>query len=133
MRNECTAVCERDEEWYVTYCPEIPGANGQGLSKEEAVESLRNTIALILEDRREDGLRGVPDDAERGIDVSSEAFGAAALLAAPRLPPQAGGRIPLAVDEPPEWSGGGSARHTEIPDLLARKICRGLGVPEIGR
>jgi mRNA interferase HicA len=21
-------------------------------------------------------------------------------------------------------------RHTEIPDLLARKICRGLGVPE---
>ena len=24
-------------------------------------------------------------------------------------------------------------RHTEIPDLLARKICRGLSVPEIGR
>ena len=23
-------------------------------------------------------------------------------------------------------------RHTEIPNLLARKICRGLGVPEIG-
>jgi mRNA interferase HicA len=22
-------------------------------------------------------------------------------------------------------------RHTEISDLLARKICRGLGVPEI--
>jgi hypothetical protein len=24
-------------------------------------------------------------------------------------------------------------RHTEISDVLARKICRGLGVPEIGR
>jgi mRNA interferase HicA len=24
-------------------------------------------------------------------------------------------------------------RHTEVPDLLARKICRGLGVPEVGR
>lgn len=24
-------------------------------------------------------------------------------------------------------------RHTEIPDLLARKICRGLGIPELGR
>lgn len=24
-------------------------------------------------------------------------------------------------------------RHSEIPDLLARKICRGLGVPELGR
>ena len=24
-------------------------------------------------------------------------------------------------------------RHTEIPDLLAQKICRELGVPELGR
>ncbi|HYE18809.1 MAG TPA: type II toxin-antitoxin system HicA family toxin [Tepidisphaeraceae bacterium] len=24
-------------------------------------------------------------------------------------------------------------RHTEVPDVLARKICRGLSVPEIGR
>lgn len=24
-------------------------------------------------------------------------------------------------------------RHTEIPDRLARSICRGLGVPELGR
>lgn len=24
-------------------------------------------------------------------------------------------------------------RHSEVPDLLARKICRGLGLPEIGR
>lgn len=24
-------------------------------------------------------------------------------------------------------------RHTEIADVLARKICRGLSVPEIGR
>jgi hypothetical protein len=24
-------------------------------------------------------------------------------------------------------------RHVEIPDLLARKICRSLGIPEIGR
>jgi mRNA interferase HicA len=24
-------------------------------------------------------------------------------------------------------------RHTEVPDLLARKICRALSVPEIGR
>ncbi len=24
-------------------------------------------------------------------------------------------------------------RHVEVPDLLARKICRGLGLPEIGR
>ena len=66
MHNEFTAVFERNDEWYVAYCPEIPGANGQGRTKEEARRSLADAIALILEDRREDGLRGVPEDAERG-------------------------------------------------------------------
>ena len=65
MRNEFTAVVERDGEWVVAYCPEIPGANGQGKTKEEAIESLSAAIALILEDRREDGLRGLPPDAVR--------------------------------------------------------------------
>jgi predicted RNase H-like HicB family nuclease len=44
---------------------EIPGANGQGRTKDEARDSLAAAIALILEDRREDGLRGLPPDAER--------------------------------------------------------------------
>ena len=65
MRNEVTAVFERDGEWHIAYCPEIPGANGQGRSKEEARESLIAAIALILADRREEGLRAVPPDAER--------------------------------------------------------------------
>jgi predicted RNase H-like HicB family nuclease len=65
MANEFTAVLERDEDWYVAYCPEIPGANGQGKSKDEALDSLSKAIALILEDRREDGLRGLPPDAIR--------------------------------------------------------------------
>jgi predicted RNase H-like HicB family nuclease len=65
MRNEFMAVFERDEEWYIAYCPEIPGANGQGRTKEEARQSLVDAVALILEDRRDDGLRGVPPDAER--------------------------------------------------------------------
>src|SRR5437763_12969792 len=65
MHNEFTAVFERDGEWVIAYCPEIPGANGQGLTKDEARESLRQAIALVLEDRREEGLRAVPADAER--------------------------------------------------------------------
>ncbi|MDN5850120.1 MAG: type II toxin-antitoxin system HicB family antitoxin [Nitrococcus sp.] len=65
MTNEFTAIFERDGEWYIAYCPEIHGANGQGRSKDEARESLAAAIALILEDRREDALRGLPDDAER--------------------------------------------------------------------
>ncbi len=65
MPNEFTAIIERDGDWYIAYCPEIPGANGQGKTKDEAVESLAEAIALILEDRREEGLRGVPPDALR--------------------------------------------------------------------
>jgi len=65
MCNEFTAIIERDGEWYIGYCPEIPGANGQGKTKDECRQSLADAIALILEDRREDGLRGVPTDAIR--------------------------------------------------------------------
>jgi predicted RNase H-like HicB family nuclease len=69
MRNEFTAVIERDGDWFIAYCPEVSGANGQGITKQEALASLRDAIALILEDRREDGLRGVPADAEREVLV----------------------------------------------------------------
>lgn len=66
MRNEFTAVIERDGEWFVAWSPEIPGPNGQGRTIEECRESLGAAIQLILEDRREDGLRGVPPDAIKG-------------------------------------------------------------------
>jgi len=67
VRNEFTAIIERDDEWFIAYCPEIPGANGQGRTKDECRESLAEAIALILEDRRQDGLRGVPEDAIREV------------------------------------------------------------------
>ncbi len=65
MKHEFTAIFERDGDWHIAYCPEIPGANGQGQTKEQARQDLADAIVLILEDRREDALRGVPDDAER--------------------------------------------------------------------
>jgi predicted RNase H-like HicB family nuclease len=65
MHNEFTAIIERDGEWFIAYSPEVPGANGQGRSKPEAKQSLAEAIALILEDRRADGLRAVPTEAER--------------------------------------------------------------------
>ena len=66
MRNEFTSILERDGEWYIAYSPEVPGANGQGRTEADALDSLREAIALILEDRRVDGLRGVPETAIRG-------------------------------------------------------------------
>lgn len=69
MRNEFTAIIEQDGEWYIAYCPEVPGANGQGRTIEECRASLAEAIALILQDRREDVLRGLPANAMKGVVV----------------------------------------------------------------
>jgi predicted RNase H-like HicB family nuclease len=65
MDNEFTAIFEHDGDWVIAYCPEIPGANGQGKTRDEARESLAEAITLILEDRREDSMRGLPPDVEK--------------------------------------------------------------------
>lgn len=62
MKGEFTAVIERAPEGgYWAICPEIPGANGQGETIEEAKESFKKAIILILDDRLEDIRRGLPD------------------------------------------------------------------------
>ena len=67
MSNEFTAIIERDGDWYIAYCPEVPGANGQGKSMEECRLNLSEAISLILEDRRADALKSIPDNAIREI------------------------------------------------------------------
>ncbi|OQX22829.1 MAG: HicB family protein [Desulfobacteraceae bacterium IS3] len=54
MHNEFSAIIEKDGEWFIAYCPEIPGANGQGKTKEDCLQNLSEAIKLILEDRRQD-------------------------------------------------------------------------------
>ncbi|MBI2190429.1 MAG: type II toxin-antitoxin system HicB family antitoxin [Planctomycetes bacterium] len=67
MHNEFTAVIEKEGKWFTAYCPEIPGANGQGRTKQKAKKSLSAAIDLILEDRRADDLRGVPSGAIKEV------------------------------------------------------------------
>ncbi len=67
MSNEFTAVIEQDQEWFVAWCAEIPEANGQGRTSDEARDSLSEAIALVLMDRREDALRGVPSNVHREV------------------------------------------------------------------
>jgi hypothetical protein len=37
MHNEFTAVVERDGPWYVAYCAEVLGGNGQGRTRQECI------------------------------------------------------------------------------------------------
>ena len=64
MKGELTAIIEKAPEGgYWAICPEVPGANGQGQTLEEAKENLREAAELILKDRLEDVRRGLPEDA----------------------------------------------------------------------
>ena len=66
MHKEFPAIVEpptKEDRFWIAYCPEVPGANGQGESEAEALVSLREAIELLLEVRREEGMRGIPADA----------------------------------------------------------------------
>ena len=69
MRNEFTAIVEQDGPWFVAYCAEVPGANGQGKSRDDCLANLREAIALILEHRREESLRALPPDAKQELVI----------------------------------------------------------------
>lgn len=64
MKGEFTAIIEEATEGgYWAICPEVPGANGQGETIDEAKANLIQAIRLIFEDRIEDARRGLPKDA----------------------------------------------------------------------
>jgi predicted RNase H-like HicB family nuclease len=69
MHNEFTAIVEQDGSWFIAYCAEVPGANGQGKSREECISNLREAITLILDHRREESLRALPPEAKQELVV----------------------------------------------------------------
>ncbi len=48
-----TAVYERDGEWWIGFVEELPGANTQGRTLEEAWENLVEAVQLVLQANRE--------------------------------------------------------------------------------
>ena len=64
-----TPKIQKDGEWYVAFCPEVPEANGQGRTPEESVKSLEEGVESVLQDRRADAATRRP----RGAGVSEPA------------------------------------------------------------
>lgn len=57
-RRECrlarfTAVFQKRGNWWVGYVEELPGANTQGKTLEEARENLKEAVALIIQANRD--------------------------------------------------------------------------------
>lgn len=53
MESTFTAIFEKDDDWYIGYVEELPGANSQGRTLEEARENLHEAIELIIVSNRE--------------------------------------------------------------------------------
>ena len=58
-----TAVYQKTADWWVAWVEELPGANTQGKTIEEARENLREAVTLILEVNREQSRQDVGDAA----------------------------------------------------------------------
>jgi len=48
-----TAIFEQEGDWWIGYVEELPGANTQGRTLEEARENLKEAVQLIIEANRE--------------------------------------------------------------------------------
>jgi predicted RNase H-like HicB family nuclease len=53
MTNTFTAVFEHRGDWWIGYVEEVPGANTQGKTLDEARENLKEAVQLVLEVNRE--------------------------------------------------------------------------------
>lgn len=62
MTKHFTAVFQKDGDWWAAYVEELPGANTQGRTIEEARENLKEAIALILEANREEAQKRRPSN-----------------------------------------------------------------------
>jgi predicted RNase H-like HicB family nuclease len=67
MQLEFTAVYRKVPEGYVAFVEELPGANTQGATLEEARENLREAVELTLEANR-----ALAEEDLAGVDVIRE-------------------------------------------------------------
>lgn len=64
-----TAVYEKVAEGYIAFVEELPGANSQGATLDEARTNLEEAVELVLEANRE-----LAEDMVKGKDVIRESF-----------------------------------------------------------
>jgi predicted RNase H-like HicB family nuclease len=53
MESRFTAVFQKTDKWWIAFVEELPGANAQGETIDEARENLKEAVELILESNRE--------------------------------------------------------------------------------
>ena len=70
MKSTLTAVFEKVPEGYIGFVEELPGANTQGETLDEARVNLREAIDLVIETNRQ-----LMEEDLKGKDLIKEPFG----------------------------------------------------------
>jgi predicted RNase H-like HicB family nuclease len=69
MQAQLTAVFRKVPEGYIAFVEELPGANTQGATLEEARANLEEAVTLVLEVNR-----ALAEEELQGVDVIREAI-----------------------------------------------------------
>ena len=69
MKIEFTAIFQKVAEGYIAFVEELPGANSQGDTLDEARSNLKEAIQLVLEANRE-----ISEEEIKGKDVIRESL-----------------------------------------------------------
>ena len=69
MAMKLTAVYMKVQEGYIAFIEELPGANTQGETLDEARKNLNEAVALVLESNR-----ALPEQSLEGATVIRETF-----------------------------------------------------------
>jgi predicted RNase H-like HicB family nuclease len=59
MNTEFTAIMKQVGEWWIGWIEEIPGVNCQERTREDLIETLRDTLKEALEFNRQDAIAAV--------------------------------------------------------------------------
>jgi predicted RNase H-like HicB family nuclease len=127
MRGEYTALLKQDGDWWIGWIEEVPGVNCQERTRDELLESLRETLREALQFNREDPFaKLVPATMKSSSPYETAGFAGA--LDPAWLQAREGRRQAFLWENVVLGRRSAVPRHTEISDILARKICKDLGV-----
>jgi len=71
MENRFTAVFQKTDKWWIAFVEELPGANTQGETIDEARENLKEAVELILKSNRELSERELQSSERQDIHSTS--------------------------------------------------------------
>jgi predicted RNase H-like HicB family nuclease len=113
-----TAVVQRDGQWWIGWIEEMPGVNAQGATRDDLMENLQSALGEAIEMNRADAI----------ADASGEFEEACLIFRTTDAVWFAKVQITRGGGNPVNNRRTAVPRHPEIGDVLAKKICRDLGI-----